>query len=170
MNDAFVTEYAWAFDRARAKSAVVEALRALPGSVQEEILIELIAEMRAARGGAPASTGSAQRAASSAKTPEPPAPPVEGLPKKKLPFKVKKGAARRGRPKRRGKQAVPGRTETLIAVLRSKPGISISELSMEVYGDASGETTAKTRSLLHALKKQGKVQSRGAGQWEVAAA
>jgi hypothetical protein len=81
-------------------------------------------------------------------------------------------AAKRGRPhKRRNGSAthgaVAGRTDTLIATLSTRPGMPIVDLASTVYGDSSDTSRAKTRSLLAALKNQGRVRSVAAGQWEV---
>ncbi|MBI3071422.1 MAG: hypothetical protein HYY84_04760 [Deltaproteobacteria bacterium] len=60
-----------------------------------------------------------------------------------------------------------GRTDTLLAVLRTRPGMPIRELAAEVYGDDDKLNQNKTRSLLASLKKNTKVKNSGVGHWEV---
>ena len=80
--------------------------------------------------------------------------------------------AARGRPRKRtsGAGGSPqGRTETLLSTLAQHPGLSIREMSKAVYGDDTQLSRNKTRSLLNALKKRGRVKNPSTGVWEAAA-
>lgn len=53
--------------------------------------------------------------------------------------------------------------------MRSLMIVAIAAVSTKVYGDDSPENRSKTRSLLSALKGQGRVNNPTMGHWEVTA-
>jgi DNA-binding transcriptional ArsR family regulator len=75
-----------------------------------------------------------------------------------------------GRPPSNGSGG-PKKTAIIIERLEKKPGTPIAELAQAAYGDATKQSQTKVRSLLAALKKQGRVKKmRGkkAGRWQIA--
>jgi hypothetical protein len=79
--------------------------------------------------------------------------------------------SRRGRPVRRAKAngAAPdaGRTDTLLAALKASPRLPVVQLAAKVYPELDDKTArGRTRSLLSALKDQGRVKNPETGHWE----
>lgn len=72
-----------------------------------------------------------------------------------------------GRPKGSTAANTSGRTATLLRVLAERPGMPIKEMAMAVYGSDATKTQNKTRSLLVAQKRSGKVNNPVPGKWEV---
>ena len=133
--------------RAETKQRIAGLLGALTTSDRRAVLLDLLAEQDA----------------SAAPRPQATTPPAAASVRR-----------RGGRPKKKAKSngaggAPQGRTEILIATLAPQPGLPIKAMSSAVYGDDSEANRNKTRSLLNALKKQGRVKSVAPGQWEVVA-
>jgi hypothetical protein len=60
-----------------------------------------------------------------------------------------------------------GRTDKLFALLAKTRGAPIGDLTKQIYGDAAKGSQANLRSLLVALKAQGRVNNYERGKWEV---
>jgi hypothetical protein len=60
-----------------------------------------------------------------------------------------------------------GKTETILAALKERPGMPIPELAAMLYGDSSRPSQGKTRALIFSLHKQERLASIGTGKWEV---
>lgn len=136
------TDLLLAAQRNEAKQAVAVVLARfnLPAADRKAILLDLATEQ-------PSAAPAAPRAANGVAVPR---------------------GGTRGRPRKRGKNgAGSGRTDVLVAALAPNPGMPIADLATAVYGDGSELSRNKTRSLLNALKKQGRVVSRATGKWEV---
>lgn len=58
-------------------------------------------------------------------------------------------------------------SDRLLRTLTANPRMSITDLSIAVYGISDSGTRSKTRSLLSALKGRGEVDNVGEGEWEV---
>ena len=74
----------------------------------------------------------------------------------------------RGRPrKKKGGSRTLGRTDKVFKALLEQHGMPIKELSVRTYGEDSKDAQNKTRALLTALKRQGRVNNPQTGYWEV---
>ena len=56
--------------------------------------------------------------------------------------------------------------DRLLALVRQKPGMPISEMGQALYGDAGADGQNKARSLMASLRKKGLVESFATGKWK----
>lgn len=139
MASSIETDLAQALQRSRAKQAVSEALKSLPIADRRAVLFDVLAEV-----------------------------PTSAPPKAAVPQAQRVNGERVGRPPRASGAVTVGKTDAIVDALKGQPRMPIAQLSAKVYGDADRASQGKTRSLLAALKKQGRVKSVGVGQWEAA--